>query len=746
MSQKVALIIGNSEYKDPKLSQLVTPGQDVLQLAEVLRAPQMGGFDHVQTLLNKPEATVRREIARLFGEKKKDDMVLLYFSGHGVLSAQGLLYLAFEDTEYSLLEATAIPAAYIRNIMDISPSRRQILILDCCNSAAFARGTKGALGTTVGTATTFESTGYGRVVLTATDSTQYAWEGEQVIGKAELSVFTHYLIEGLETGEADADGDGLITLDELYDYVHDQVVRATPKQTPAKFAEKQLGKFVIARNPRPPLQKVSLPDWMAHALANIEASGRIYAVRELHKMLQGDDPQLVGLARIELERLVQKDEDPTVRREAASALKVPSTAESTPQSEVSKPPNVLGLGTQPTTATKPSEPVVSFSGSNINEPRPWLIKEYNPKNYCQVLIRFKDENRVLVRALDNRELFGPLRMDRQREKLISMLDTSLSEDITKVGEDKLELLGTGLYEALFNDEVRKVFEEVLNIGWRERDVHLGLVLEFMPEAYNLAQLPWECMYFARNDDWPGRGFLADRTKISITRKVQNSIFRNEESKPYDPLKIMIVHCDADSLGKVSPDATEDILKRFGDKVTPYMLRQPTQDSFFEGIHSFKPDILHLICHGHQDDRRNRIPFTSDLKRNEVYWTDVKFLASHFSECNTRLIFLTTPGTSNFNRDFAFRLAHSSTCAVVTMQYPLTNKLSEDFIEEFYLSLLEGEPVDWAVRRGRRTLQGRPMSRAAFVSPMAYMHSRNPLVSVRHEKSPLPPPDTYPSSR
>jgi hypothetical protein len=37
------------------------------------------------------------------------------------------------------------------------------------------------------------------VVLTATDSTQYAWEGDEVIGEAENSVYTHYLVQGLGT-------------------------------------------------------------------------------------------------------------------------------------------------------------------------------------------------------------------------------------------------------------------------------------------------------------------------------------------------------------------------------------------------------------------------------------------------------------------------------------------------------------------------------------------------------------------
>ncbi|HEX9840526.1 MAG TPA: family 16 glycoside hydrolase [Anaerolineales bacterium] len=88
-------------------------------------------------------------------------------------------------------------------------------------------------------------------MLTATDATQYAWEGDRVIGEAESSLFTHYVVQGLQSGEADINGDGQITIDELYDYVYTQVVHQTPRQTPGKWSFKEQGEIVIARAGRP---------------------------------------------------------------------------------------------------------------------------------------------------------------------------------------------------------------------------------------------------------------------------------------------------------------------------------------------------------------------------------------------------------------------------------------------------------------------------------------------------------------
>ena len=251
MPRKLALVIGNSDYQDPALAQLKAPDADVRALTELLRDPEIGQFEHVTALVNEPEAHTRRAIAGFFVRARPDDQLLLYFSGHGLLDDKGRLYLAAKDTQRDLPQATAISAAFVTDAMDSSRSRQQLLILDCCHSGAFARGARAADEAKAVTQATFEGVGAGRAVLTATDATQYAWEGESVIGEAENSVFTHFMIEGLRTGAADTDSDGRITLEELYTYLYSEVVRQTPKQTPRKWSYNQQGEFVIARNPHP---------------------------------------------------------------------------------------------------------------------------------------------------------------------------------------------------------------------------------------------------------------------------------------------------------------------------------------------------------------------------------------------------------------------------------------------------------------------------------------------------------------
>ena len=305
MARKLALIIGNSQYEDAGLSRLAAPDVDVRTLAEILQSPGIGAFDEVMPLLNEGLASVRKAIARFFDAKHRDDLLLLYFSGHGVRDEQGHLYLAVRDTERAVLAGTAIEASYVTTRMDRSASKRLVLVLDCCHSGAFGLGAKSAQGATVGTASAFEGTGRGRVVLTATDSTQFAWEGDQVIGDVENSLFTHYLIEGLRTGAADRDEDGQITIDELYDYVYDHVLNDTPKQTPGKWAFGQQGEIVIAQNPGVTVAR--LPPELDEALRSTLPSVRFQVLTELYSIARGRHEGRARAAREAMQRLAADD-------------------------------------------------------------------------------------------------------------------------------------------------------------------------------------------------------------------------------------------------------------------------------------------------------------------------------------------------------------------------------------------------------------------------------------------------------
>jgi uncharacterized caspase-like protein len=109
-----ALLIGNQHFPaDPGLPDLACPLNDVEGLAEQLRDPARGAFDRVEVLADADSAAVRRALVALLRAAGPQDMVLLYYSGHGKLDDAFALHLCTKDTETALLEATSVPMGFV---------------------------------------------------------------------------------------------------------------------------------------------------------------------------------------------------------------------------------------------------------------------------------------------------------------------------------------------------------------------------------------------------------------------------------------------------------------------------------------------------------------------------------------------------------------------------------------------------------------------------------------------------------
>ncbi len=243
---KMALAIGVSDYA-PGLTPLPGATRDVEAMRRVLQHPDMGGFDDVKTLSNPDRQVMQEEIEKLFSGRTKEDLVLLFFSGHGVKDDNGKLHLATRITRKTpqgeLIQATAVPASFVQDIMSNSRSQRQIVILDCCFSGAFAEGWSAKDDGSVDVKK--QLGGEGRAVLTSSTSTQYSFEQEG----SELSTYTRYLVEGIATGAADLDNDGVVSIDELHEYAKGKVQETAPAMKPEIYAVKEGYKIRISQAP-----------------------------------------------------------------------------------------------------------------------------------------------------------------------------------------------------------------------------------------------------------------------------------------------------------------------------------------------------------------------------------------------------------------------------------------------------------------------------------------------------------------
>ncbi|MHC5738874.1 caspase, EACC1-associated type [Nostoc sp.] len=243
---KVALLIGVSEY-EPGLNPLPSAVRDVEAVCEVLLHPEMGGFaaSDIILLKNRERQVVEMAIEMLFSSRHKDDLLLLYFSGHGIKDDRGRLYLATRNTSKTqqgeLIRSTSVSANFIHDRMSESRSRRQVVILDSCFSGAFAEGMSAKDDGMIDIRE--QLGGEGRAVLTSSTSTQYSFEQEG----QDLSIYTRFLVEGIKSGEADRDRDEFISIDELHEYASQKVRELQPAMKPEIYAIREGFKIRLAK-------------------------------------------------------------------------------------------------------------------------------------------------------------------------------------------------------------------------------------------------------------------------------------------------------------------------------------------------------------------------------------------------------------------------------------------------------------------------------------------------------------------
>ncbi|MCA1647197.1 MAG: caspase family protein [Chloroflexi bacterium] len=318
-ASRSALIIASDTYSDPQLSALRAPGQDAQALGDVLRDPSIGNFE-VKVLMNERHYEVRLALEDFFADRRPADLLLLHFSCHGVKDEAGRLFFAAADTHRNRLNATAIAAEYVNDLLNQTRSRQVVLLLDCCFSGAFTSGMIARGAQTLDVADGFH--GRGRAVLTASGALEYAWEGDAITRLNEPSIFTSAVVEGLRSGDADRDRDEQVSVDDLYDYVFDAVRRKTPNQTPGKWSDVE-GTLVIARNPRPGLSSQWLPAELQAAVEDERSWVRAAVVDQLARLAHGPDRQRARAAEAALQRLAQ-DDSRRVAGAAEAALRAPA--------------------------------------------------------------------------------------------------------------------------------------------------------------------------------------------------------------------------------------------------------------------------------------------------------------------------------------------------------------------------------------------------------------------------------------
>jgi tetratricopeptide (TPR) repeat protein len=244
-----ALIIGVADYRNlPQKAWLQFSTRDAEAIYSILISPEGGNFhaENVHRLIG-PKATLanmRRELEEwLPSVAQPGDRVLIYFAGHGFV-AGGRGYLAPYDVDPNNVASTGYPMAGLGKVIGSRiKATSKILLTDACHSGAIRpEDTQSLNRSLIDLSTSLFS-------LTASRDREQSFESPDWGGGH--GIFTYYVVKGME-GEADQNGDGIVTADELQDYVYRNVREATnsaqnPTAVQGSFDPQMLLAYVPSR-------------------------------------------------------------------------------------------------------------------------------------------------------------------------------------------------------------------------------------------------------------------------------------------------------------------------------------------------------------------------------------------------------------------------------------------------------------------------------------------------------------------
>ena len=243
-----ALVVGIAKYKNlPESAQLAFPNRDAEDVYTTLISAEGGQFpaENVHKLIDDKAtiANVRHEIeVWLPSVTKDDDRVLIYFAGHGFVSG-GKGYLATYDVDIHNIASSAYPMQELgAEIGGKVKGKWKVLITDACHSGAITPESDRAQVNS-----SLLDLQKSLFSMTASRDREQSFESEKWGGGH--GIFTYYVVKGMQ-GEADTDGDGVVSADELGEYVHTNVRLATgAAQNPTYDRGSFDPNMVLAYNP-----------------------------------------------------------------------------------------------------------------------------------------------------------------------------------------------------------------------------------------------------------------------------------------------------------------------------------------------------------------------------------------------------------------------------------------------------------------------------------------------------------------
>jgi hypothetical protein len=214
-----AVVVGVAAYRH--MPALRYTDDDAYRIFAFLKSPEGGAIpDERMRILVDEDATrenIMKTMEDVFFKAGENDLVIMYFSGHGLKGA--FLPIDYDGYNHKLYHEE------INEILDRSKAKFKLFIADACHSGSLlARKGEGESEASyfVDFYHSLAQTEPGMALIMSSKSDETSLESSGL----RQGVFTHFLIRGMK-GEADLDRDYKVTLYELYDFIYQGVRQYT---------------------------------------------------------------------------------------------------------------------------------------------------------------------------------------------------------------------------------------------------------------------------------------------------------------------------------------------------------------------------------------------------------------------------------------------------------------------------------------------------------------------------------------
>ncbi|MFF3951538.1 caspase family protein [Streptomyces sp. NPDC001902] len=263
-----ALLLGTSTFADPELPNLAAVRNNIEDLATVLTSRWGTGLAPEACIRMPDEPDLAVIGSRLLAASAAaEDMLLVYYSGHGLVGPDGQLHLSLPGThsDRALVAWTGLPFALLRGTLATARAANRVLVLDCCFSGR-------AIDMMADTASLVA----GQIEVTGTCTLTSSPANRSAVAPvgARHTAYTGELLRLLRHGTGDETE--FLTLP----VIHEHLSALLPRKgfpVPEQRNTRTIGRLALARN-RPPAGT-------ADAIALAEEGRRLEALGDITRAL-----------------------------------------------------------------------------------------------------------------------------------------------------------------------------------------------------------------------------------------------------------------------------------------------------------------------------------------------------------------------------------------------------------------------------------------------------------------------------